>query len=117
MAQPFMASVVDEGEYSLFYFDGAYSHAIVKRPGDGDFRVQEEHGGRLEAVVPEHALLEAGAGALAKLPGQALYARLDFVRDGDEFALMEAELIEPSLYFQLDKESPERFAAALARSL
>jgi hypothetical protein len=47
MLQPFLNAVVDEGEYSLFYFAGQYSHSILKQPKAGDFRVQEEHGGRL----------------------------------------------------------------------
>ena len=48
-----------------------------------------------------------------------LYARFDFVRSNtegdadDEFWLMEAELIEPALYFRMDEESPARFARAL----
>jgi hypothetical protein len=52
------------------------------------------------------------------LPADLLYARVDFVRMPDgEFALMEAELIEPSLYFQLDDAAAERFAGALERRL
>jgi hypothetical protein len=45
LAQPFLRSIVEEGEVSLFYFFGELSHAIIKRPAPGDFRVQEEHGG------------------------------------------------------------------------
>jgi hypothetical protein len=40
-----------------------------------------------------------------------LYARIDFVRtDKNDFALMELELIEPSLYFNMDSKSPDMFA-------
>lgn len=112
MAQPFVRAVVDEGEFSLFHFGGTYSHAILKTPAAGDFRVQEEHGGRIRAVAPEpalHALADAVVGALGLAP---LYARTDFVRIGSGFALMEVELIEPSLYFSYDADSPERFAEA-----
>ena len=28
MVQPFLAAIVTEGEYSLFYFGGEFSHAI-----------------------------------------------------------------------------------------
>ena len=42
--QPFMNNVQSEGEYSLFFFNGEYSHAILKTPEQGDFRSQEEHG-------------------------------------------------------------------------
>tara|TARA_R110001592_G_scaffold60436_5_gene183788 strand:- start:2466 stop:3365 length:900 start_codon:yes stop_codon:yes gene_type:complete len=126
MVQPFMGSVIDEGEFSLFYFDGQYSHAILKTPKADDFRVQEEHGGRLKAITPEKALLTQADDTLAaitKLTGEMpLYARVDFVRfrgesTNDEFALMEAELIEPSLYFNMDDNSAQHFANAFVNRI
>lgn len=116
MVQPFMADICQEGEFSLFYFNGEFSHAILKTPAKGDFRVQEEHGGGLLSVTPEPALAAAAnktMQAISKLHGDLLYARIDFVRHQDTFALMEAELIEPSLYFNMDAASPQRFADAL----
>lgn len=121
MVQPFMSSVINEGEFSLFYFDGQYSHAILKTPKADDFRVQEEYGGRLQAITPEKSLFtqaEDTLAAITQLTGEMpLYARVDFVRIGDkttseEFALMEAELIEPSLYFNMDEHAAQRFANA-----
>ncbi|HIG75489.1 MAG TPA: hypothetical protein EYQ24_13210 [Bacteroidetes bacterium] len=117
MAQGFVRSVVDWGEASLFYFDGAYSHAVRKTPAAGDFRVQEEHGGRIQSLTPDDALREAAQCAVetaSRLVGTPLlYARPDLVRLADgSWALMELELIEPSLYFPYDAASPERFAEA-----
>jgi hypothetical protein len=51
------------------------------------------------------------------LPEGLLYARIDLVRSNADFALMEAELIEPSLYFGIDPEAPVRFADALVERL
>lgn len=114
LAQPFVPAVVAEGEFSLMYFNGEHSHTILKTPKAGDFRVQEEHGGDIRAVPTEPALHAAGRRALAAIGEAPLYARADFVRTGDgEFALMELELIEPSLYFRTDPPSAERFARAL----
>ncbi|WP_269518530.1 ATP-grasp domain-containing protein [Alteromonas sp. BMJM2] len=113
MIQPFLSSVVEEGEYSLFYFGGCYSHAILKVPQQGDFRVQEEHGGQLLAVKANIAQQEIAQRALDAMPAQALYARVDLVRQENEWAIMELELIEPSLYFNLDPASPARFVKAL----
>lgn len=111
MVQPFMKQIIDEGEYSLFYFGGQYSHTVLKRPGPGDFRVQEEHGGTLEAVEPDDHLRATGDQTIRALPESTLYARADYVHTADNnFALMELELIEPSLYFNMDPASPERFA-------
>lgn len=115
--QPFLDSVVSEGEYSLFYFNGEYSHAIKKVPKSGDFRVQEEHGGELITVTPDELQLSTAAKVLAALPEKSLYARVDLLRNNragaDEiWQLMEVELIEPSLYFNMDETSPERFVQA-----
>ncbi|WP_076012079.1 ATP-grasp domain-containing protein [Alteromonas abrolhosensis] len=113
MVQPFLKSVVDEGEYSLFYFDGKYSHAIKKVPQQGDFRVQEEHGGSLHLISAVQEQLDIAQKALSAMPCNALYARVDLVRQDNQWAVMELELIEPSLYFNLDEQSPLRFVEAL----
>ena len=120
MVQPFMQHILSEGEYSLFYFNGEYSHAILKSPKANDFRVQEEHGGQLKAIEPEILLVKHADKAMASLANihqLPLYARLDFVRDKHGFALMEAELIEPSLYFNMDRHSAKRFALAFAERM
>lgn len=114
MAQPFLASIVDEGEYSLFYFAGELSHTILKSPKENDFRVQEEHGGFIRPAEPPASLPDLGQRIVDALPVQPLYARVDLVRVGSEFALMELELVEPSLYFRIVPGSAERFARAFA---
>lgn len=113
MLQPFVAAVREEGEYSLFFLDGELSHAILKKPAHGDFRVQEEHGAAIVSASPEPALA-AAARAVADLVEPApAYARADFVRgDNGRYLLMELELIEPSLYLRMDPLAPGRFAAA-----
>jgi glutathione synthase/RimK-type ligase-like ATP-grasp enzyme len=117
MVQPFLSAVTEEGEFSLFYFSGAYGHTILKTPKPADFRVQEEHGGLIRAVPADPALCEAGDAVLRAIDATPLYARADFVRkeEGLGFWLMELELIEPSLYFRTDSEAALRFARALAQ--
>jgi glutathione synthase/RimK-type ligase-like ATP-grasp enzyme len=118
MVQPFMENITREGEFSLFYFDGSYSHTILKTPESGDFRVQEEHGGRLKLAQAGQTLKQTGRGIMQALPEIPLYARVDVVRtEGNHFALMELELIEPSLYFNMDAKSPLRFARAFNRRM
>lgn len=112
--QPFMAAIEGEGEYSVFYFGGQYSHAIRKTPKSGDFRSQEEHGADIRFAPRDEALCRAAESALAALVPMPVYARADYVRGpDDEFLLMELELNEPALYFRVDPGSPARFAAAL----
>lgn len=113
LIQPFLDEIVSDGEVSLFYFGGRYSHTIRKRPKAGDFRVQEEHGGEISALEPDAALMSAAERALAAIPEPVLYARADFVRVGDRNLLMELELIEPSLYFRMHPKAPSLFADAL----
>lgn len=113
MLQPLVRSILDTGEASLFYFAGDFSHAVRKLPAAGDFRVQEEHGGRISALVPDAALDAAGSRVMAALPAAALYARVDLVRHGERWCLMEVELVEPSLYFPYAPGSAARFAAAI----
>lgn len=123
MAQPLMQSIIQEGEFSLFYFSGRYSHCIVKAPADGDFRVQEELGGILTPAAVEPALAAQANAVLQSLHPEPLYARIDFVRNlnptptDEPFMLMEVELIEPSLYFRLCPDGAKRFAQALDKQL
>ncbi|MGS2719297.1 ATP-grasp domain-containing protein [Paraglaciecola aestuariivivens] len=117
LVQPFLSSIVKEGEYSLFYFAGQYSHAILKQPKAGDFRVQEEHGGQLKQVPATSEMLTAASQCLAALPEDVLYARIDLVSYARQFVVMEVELIEPSLYFNMDPESPQRFVDAFLQSV
>ncbi|MDU0353556.1 hypothetical protein RS130_06095 [Paraglaciecola aquimarina] len=112
MVQPFLNGIVNEGEYSLFYFSGEFSHAILKKPKTGDFRVQEEHGGLLQTVQPSDEMLVVARHCLAALPEDVFYGRIDLVRHSDEFVVIEIELIEPSLYFNMDPASPQRFVDA-----
>jgi hypothetical protein len=118
MVQPFVDSIVSTGEYSLFYFAGEYSHSILKTPKTSDFRVQEEHGGVIRAIAPSDELVQAATRVMRALDEVPLYARVDLVRLPDgTLALIELELIEPSLYLSYDSAAPERFADALDRFL
>lgn len=114
--QPFIDSVQSEGEYSLFFLGGDYSHAILKKPKQGDFRTQEEHGADILGVTAPGALVDSARSVLGVVNPQPVYVRADFVRGRGRFLLMELELIEPSLYLRTDPGAPRRFAAALARA-
>ncbi len=113
--QPLIEEIANSGEFSLMLFGGEYSHAVVKRPKRGDFRVQESHGGMtLQCRIPPPGAIELARAALEAAPATAAYARVDIVPD-DEGVLrvMELELIEPSLFLD---HAPDK-GAAFTRSV
>ena len=117
MVQPFVPEIEADGEWSLQFFDGTFSHAVLKRAKAGDFRVQREFGGTHETVCPTPAVLRQAERALRTAPTESLYARVDgFIRDGD-LVVTELELLEPSLFLDAVPAAPDRFAHAIARRL
>ena len=118
MIQPFLPSIVTAGEWSLFFFAGEYSHAVLKIPKTGDFRVQEEYGSSVQAAHPSESQQQLALQAVQAVGQRLLYARVDLVElpSGDP-AVIELELIEPSLYFPYDPASPARFATATDQML
>ena len=123
LIQPYLPAIAAEGEMSLFFFGGRYSHAISKHPANGDFRVQEQFGGserRIDPPAEALALAETVFAATEELMGHAplTYARVDMLRDEDgNFRLMELEAIEPSLFLHFAGDQDALLADAVrARS-
>ena len=123
IAQRFFQNISEDGEYSLIFFGGAYSHTIHKKPATGNFLVQEEHGGVSVAAAPSEdliafatAALEASARCCDTEVSDLLYARVDILPDNDgTLYLSEIELIEPQLFFEQDATSVERLTHALSQ--
>lgn len=117
LVQPFLPGIVEEGEHSLIFIDGQFSHGLIKRPAPGDYRVQSLYGGWDTAVTPAPADLAAAEAVIAGLPFPApLYARIDLVRGPDgTLLLMEAEVIEPFLYPLQGPQLGPRMLAGLRR--
>ncbi len=118
MLQPFLPAITGEGEISLLYFGGAFSHAIAKIARADDFRVQFQHGGRYEAITPSPEALAAGDAVLRAAGRDLAYARIDLLRGEDGvLRLMELECIEPDLYLDLAPDGGAAFARAMAGAL
>ena len=114
VVQPMIHSVLTEGEFSVFYFQGRLSHAIQKQPAAGDFRVQEEHGGLISPLKVDAQLRQVADSVMKALGQTPFQARVDVVRlvDGS-LGLMELEAIEPSLYFRTESKAAVNFADAV----
>lgn len=103
LVQRFAPEIAD-GERSLVFLAGSFSHAWRSVPAADDFRSHSQFGGHTERLTPSESVredartvLSAAATVLDRDPGDLLYARVDGVeRDGD-FVLMELELVEPFL--------------------
>lgn len=117
LIQPFVPEIASAGEWSLLYFGGRYSHAALKRPRAGDWRVQPRHGGSESAAPPPPAVRAAADALMRLLPSTPLYARVDGVVLSGAFHLMELELVEPALFLHADPDAPSRLADALVREL
>ena len=115
IVQPLIEEIGITGEFSLMLFGGEYSHAVVKRPKSGDFRVQEYHGGvTLPCKTPPAGAISLAQEALATAPASATYARVDIVPDDQGvLRIMELELIEPALFLDHAPDGGAAFTTSI----
>ncbi len=116
MLQPLMEEV-QQGEYSLIFIGGKYSHAVLKVPPKNDFRSNYQFGSREIIVEPDKTILDQAAHVISQVKSDLLYARVDGIRKDNTFVLMELELIEPHLFFDMYPSGAEFFAAECAKRL
>lgn len=114
MLQPFQHSVPQQGEWSFMIFGDTFSHAVIKHAKSGEFRVQDDFGGRVMLHQPTKNTIDFALQVKAACPGNPAYARVDVVTDNDDLpALSEIELIEPELWFRLHPKAAELFAGVI----
>jgi glutathione synthase/RimK-type ligase-like ATP-grasp enzyme len=117
LVQPFVPSILDEGEWSYIFIAGRLSHVMRKRPAAGDFRAHSIYEGTIRPVEPDPADARAVTRMLARLPFDLAYARVDVVRFEGRLAVLELEMIEPMLYFDVAPGSVGELADATIRRL
>ena len=124
MLQPYLHAIDTEGETSMVFLDGEFSHAVRKPalldgPDRGiDRRFISAGDSPPPAHVPSDGEFALADRVLAAVPGgrrSLLYARVDLTSgpDGSPF-LMEMELTEPQLFLAAATGAFDRFAAAIA---
>lgn len=115
LVQEFLPAIA-EGELAGVFFNGAFSHGLRRVPAAGEFRINAQYGGRMEAAAFAPDVVAQMTTVLALVPERPLYARVDGVVQGGRFVVMEVEVNEPGLGLDLAPGSAERFAdAVLAR--
>jgi glutathione synthase/RimK-type ligase-like ATP-grasp enzyme len=117
LVQPFLPAVTAAGEVSVVFVDGAFSHAVRKRPAAGDFRVHDDYGGSVAAVEPAAAERAVAEVAMAAPGVPLLYGRVDLVSGPAGPVVMELELVEPDLFLGSAPGAADRLARAIAARL
>lgn len=113
LLQEFLNDIVEFGEISLMFMGGNFTHAIRKIAKEGDFRVQDDHGGRVVSHEATKEEIEFSKKAIAACPELPLYARVDIVRDNSgALSICELELIEPELWFRENPSAAKELATA-----
>ena len=114
LIQPFISSITTEGEISCILFNSKIHHVIKKLPSKGDFRVQKEYGGTLSYIDTPNNIPDKISRIIGVLKEAPLYARVDLVLlDNNNYAVMELEIIEPSLHLDMHEAAPGAFAQAI----
>jgi len=113
MLQEYLKEITTQGEWALIFFGGKFSHAVIKRPAEGEFRVQPRFGGTTTLETPPAEILYQAQKIIDALEFPCVYARVDGVSVHGTLMLMELELIEPDLFLGFDPASPQRFSSAI----
>jgi hypothetical protein len=124
MVQEYIESIDRDGETDLVFFEGRYSHAVLKRPmlslGAGVLVRPWEAISWFGLVEPRVEQLQVATRTMEVIEEQLgtcpTYARIDLVSDARERSLLlEAELIDPCLSLDVAPRAAELLAAALTR--
>ena len=116
--QEFLNSITEKGEISLIMIDRKFTHAVKKIAKKGDFRVQDDHGGKVEKYYPSQTEILFAEQCIENSPFSPIYARVDIVYDNkNKISLSELELIEPELWFRNNPESAELLAEKIKKLL
>ena len=98
--------------------DGKYTHAVRKIAKKGDFRVQDDHGGKVEKYNANKNEIQFAIKCLENCPEAPLYARVDIIYDNNgQISLGELELIEPELWFRNNPKSAKLLASKIYEDL
>ncbi len=117
MVQEFLPEIIEQGEHSLVFFSGNYSHTVVKTAKAGDYRIQERHGGTYKQIEPSPDLITQARNVLSKIPFDTspLYARVDGIIRKDKLILTELEILEPDLYFATCPEAVKKLVDGMEK--
>lgn len=116
LLQEYLSDITLNGEISLIMIGGEYTHAVRKIAKKGDFRVQDDHGGKVIKYNAKASEIKFANKCLGACPYKTTYARVDIIYDNKkEPSLSELELIEPELWFRNNKSAASLLAKEIKR--
>ena len=111
IVQEFQNNVITEGEVAMIVIGGKFTHAVLKKAKEGDFRVQDDFGGSIAIYNPSEEMVKLAEKCTLILTPIPSYARVDILWDNlRELAVSELELIEPELWFRLNPNAAQKLA-------
>ena len=111
IVQEFQNNVITEGEVAMIVIGGKFTHAVLKKAKEGDFRVQDDFGGSIAIYNPSEEMVKLAEKCTRILIPIPSYARVDIIWDNlGELAVSELELIEPELWFRLNPNAAQKLA-------
>ncbi len=121
VVQPLVESVRTTGETSVFVLGGEAVSQVDKVTAGAEVRVHEQYGGSSRPVTLDAGAAEVAGSAVraagVRCAAEPAYARVDLMRDGEDWLVSEVELIEPGLYLDVDPANAGRFADLVEREL
>ena len=117
LIQQYLPEIKSDGEISLIFFNGSFSHAIKKVPAINEFRIHQEYGGTRCRINPERELILQAEKIVHKVGCNLLSCRVDVVLRDNKAYLIELEIIDPMLFLGFADEAPHKFACAIHESL
>ena len=117
LIQPYHKEIETEGEWSLIFLNGNYSHSVLKKPKEGGWLVQDERGGSVHCLKAPPIVEKKAKVAFSKirdsfnhsfffqkekkqeLKHMPLYARVDLIPTRLGPLVGELEMVEPELFF------------------
>lgn len=116
MLQEFQQQVPLKGEVAFMLFDGKFTHAVLKKASEGDFRVQDDFGGTVHTFEPTAEEKSFAEHVVEQCGYQPLYARVDAIWDNQgRLAVSELELIEPELWFRFHEQAALSLASSIVK--
>lgn len=115
MIQTYLDAFDTQGETSLIFFAGEFSHAVQRQAA---LNVSDSLSGFNQLTTVPDSAIDFASTVLNHIWENLLYARVDLsIHDHNQHTLLELELIEPSLFLDFHPHAAEQFARAIAKRL